>query len=64
MEGLFAYVFSYIFLMTVVLCTLLLFPFFPMFALSITVLCMIGVATVISLTPAEEQENGVERARS
>ncbi|MBO9131398.1 hypothetical protein [Bacillus sp. 165] len=64
MDGLFSYVFSYIFLMTIVLCTLLLFPFFPMLSLSITVLFMIGIATVISLTPVNKQENGVERARS
>ncbi|MFX3625683.1 MAG: hypothetical protein ACE3JP_17045 [Ectobacillus sp.] len=54
MEGLFSYVFSYVFLMLIVMGALLLFPFFPMLAMFLAVLCMFGIAIVFSCLPDKE----------
>jgi hypothetical protein len=64
MESLFSYIISYIFLMLFVLGVLLLFPFFPMLALFLTIICMIGVSVVISLLPDKQKEKGVEHMRA
>lgn len=64
MENVFSYVAGAFAIIFVVLVTLLLFPFFPMLALCFVIACMLATAIIVTLTPEENEENGVERMKA